>query len=876
MSPLFNYRATVIIPVYNRGDMVHIAFNSVLSQTLSFEQIQVLIVNDGSTDDTLEICRKLAEPYDNVTVLDKPNGGISSARNYGLDHAQGKYIVFLDDDDRISPDTIKEVTDFFDTCYDEVDLVTYKINYYSNGKKSNWTHFRYRYLTQSGVYDLREFPVALQTTINVCVKNEFENNVRFCESIGYMEDQIYNNEVLSKKLKIGFCENGEYQYNRHLNSIVSSSASAYSSFEKAIKYFEDLFAQYKVVPAYLQCSYLHNLNYRMKDNMLFPYHYSDENFKIAMSRITKLLDKVDDTVLFIQFPMDDFFKTYFYTLKTNRTAQVEFTETAQLLKKGDQILMQRDNVTLSGRRFYFTGDKLRIVGYIRTPFFMFSSKPTLFVEFSDGQTQNIELVQSSYDYYGCDHKCAKNWSFDLSVNLNKTVNFKFVCNINGINYPCRYEFTSAIVARPNKSGLIFTKNNAKLQLKDDLFYYKKLTPTSFKLRDTKRILHLCIKNPKEGLTYAIVRRLKKKRIWLYNDNLFTVKENGYYQFKHDFKKNDGIERYFILDGDPKRMEGLFTPEEQKHVVTFASRKHILLFLACEKILTSFCEATAFTPLIPRHKRVFFDLMDFEVIYLQHGILHATTPTKYSKDRVMVDRVVVSSHFELENFVENYGYSLSDLIPTGMPRYDYTDTSIVPQRKILYAPSWRDKLVGKYVNRKREFNDSVLKRSTYYRGIVEFLTNPQLLESLEKYDVTIHFKPHPNFIPYAHLFEPFLSDRVVLIRTNVELGNYSLFVTDFSSFNFDYLYHGRQLMYFVPDYDEFKCGAVTFYRDLDIKFEDGFGDFAIAPKDAAELVIKRIEADFETEEKYKQRIDNFFISKGNHCEKLYQFLINPSK
>ena len=101
MEKKVSYRATVIIPVYNRGDMVHMAFNSLLAQTVPFDKIQVLIVNDGSTDDSLSICEKLAEPYDNVFVLDKPNGGLSSARNFGLTHAEGKYIFYLDDDDLI-------------------------------------------------------------------------------------------------------------------------------------------------------------------------------------------------------------------------------------------------------------------------------------------------------------------------------------------------------------------------------------------------------------------------------------------------------------------------------------------------------------------------------------------------------------------------------------------------------------------------------------------------------------------------------------------------------------------------------------------------------------------------------------------------------
>lgn len=873
MSKKFNYRATVIIPIYNRGDMVNIAFNSLLAQTIPFEQVQVLIVNDGSTDDSLSICRKLAEPYKNVEVLDKPNGGVSSARNFGLMNAEGKYIIYLDDDDMISPETIENLCDFFDTCYNEVDLVTYGMSILKNNVVKKSSHFRYKFLSETGVYDLEEFPAAVQTTINVCVKNQFNENVLFDESLHYMEDQAYNNQILSEKLKIGFCKEAEYIYNRHEDSAVALSSSPIKCFEFFVSYFENLFSKYENVPAYYQCSLLHNLSYRMKDNILFPYHYNKEDYAKAMDRISGLMSKIDEVTLFKLFPMDDFYKTYFYSLKKNKSAYIDFApEQQRLMLDEDTVLMSRESVTFVARRFYFDGNKVRFIGYIRTPFFYFVDKPKLFLNCSDGRkTEEIQLRESSFNYYYCEHECAKNWSFDFTLDCDKTFDFYFTSQINDTVYPCTYEFNTLTVSKPNRSGFIFLKKSTRIQLVNNVFHVKKISKFEYVLRNLKRIIHLFLLSPKLGVSFVAASFMKRNEIWLYNDNLFTVKDNAYYQFKHDFNKKDGIKRYFILDGDPSRMKGLFTEEEQKYVVPFASAKHKLLYLACSKIITSFCEYSSFCPLIPKHKRLFFDLIDSEVIYLQHGILHATTPTKYSRDRVMVDKVVVSSHFELKNFTEKYGYSSDDLIPTGMARYDYTDITKKPQNKILYAPSWRDKLVGKYINRKRIFNDSVLVKSNYYKGIVEFLTNPQLLEALEKYDVTIEFKPHPNFTAYAHLFEPFLNERIVLAERNVQLEDYSLFITDFSSFNFDFLYQNRQLLYFVPDYDEFKCGAVTFYRDIDIPFEEGFGDYAFNPADAAALTVKRIECNFETDEKYRKRIENFFISKKNHCEQLYNYL-----
>ncbi len=76
-------------------------------------------------------------------------------------------------------------------------------------------HYRYKYETKTGIYDLDEFPFVSQTTINIIVKNLLEDNIFFDETPNFRhEDQAYNNEILMKKRKIGFVEEAEYKYNR--------------------------------------------------------------------------------------------------------------------------------------------------------------------------------------------------------------------------------------------------------------------------------------------------------------------------------------------------------------------------------------------------------------------------------------------------------------------------------------------------------------------------------------------------------------------------------------------------------------------------------------------------------------------------------------
>ena len=123
----FPFRATILIPVYNVEKYLDGCISSLKEQTEPFENMEILLINDGSRDGSADICRRLADENENVCFYSKENEGLSKTRNFGLRRARGKYIFFLDSDDTLAPDTVKSVVDYFDTVYDEVDMVTYRI-----------------------------------------------------------------------------------------------------------------------------------------------------------------------------------------------------------------------------------------------------------------------------------------------------------------------------------------------------------------------------------------------------------------------------------------------------------------------------------------------------------------------------------------------------------------------------------------------------------------------------------------------------------------------------------------------------------------------------------------------------------------------------
>lgn len=166
----FPYKVSVIVPVYNVEKYLEGCLDSLLCQTIGQDKMEIVLVNDGSPDESYKICEKYAAKYPCIHYYAKQNEGLSATRNYGVKRARGKYIMYLDSDDKLTPNTVKAVTDFFDKHYDEVDLVDYLNQPYRDGKKLG-VHYRYRFLPESGVYDLEEYPFLTQTNINVCVKN---------------------------------------------------------------------------------------------------------------------------------------------------------------------------------------------------------------------------------------------------------------------------------------------------------------------------------------------------------------------------------------------------------------------------------------------------------------------------------------------------------------------------------------------------------------------------------------------------------------------------------------------------------------------------------------------------------------------------------
>jgi glycosyltransferase involved in cell wall biosynthesis len=865
-------KVSVIVPVYNVENYIGACLDSLVKQTIDKNEIEVLLINDGSTDNSEKICEEYANNFPFINLYSKENGGPAKARNLALELAKGKYIAYLDSDDRLSENVLKTTTDFFDNHYDEIDEVTYKIVPIEAGVRKK-THYRYDIMNKTGIYDLRDEKniYITQTNMNIVVKNMGDENVFFDTTPNYRhEDQQYSTDILRKKWKIGFVSGCEYYYENNPESIVSEFYSA-TLFDITVEKWEEMFNSFPdKLPKYIQALYVNDIQWKMKADILLPYHLSGKAYDAAVDRLKKLLKRVDNDVILNHPDCAEMNKYYFISMKYDNELNAEFSDKIRLVH-GDELIYETDSINLVITRFKPHGDELEVCGHLSSPVFEYCAKPELFIQTKDG-LESLELTDSSWCYDNAKVKNNQAWGFRKVFDISRSETFAFKIEIGANSYEVNLITGEWVVFNKKIGRMEYVMNGKEFIMTENRFDIEIVNPNTeikYKLKSLLKYL----KSNRKVFAVRLMNILKpKKRIWLYHDCKGVGKDNGYYQFINDFYKNDGIERYYVVNGSIDSVKDWFDKRQQKYIVEFRSAKHKLMYLNAEKILTAFIEKVNYLPFFDDVYKYYIDLFSGEVTYLQHGVLHAHLPWKYAYDRLDLNYEVVSTEYEVKNFTENYCFPKSSLICSKMPRYDFIDTDSKPDsNRILLAPSWRKYLVsmkgdGEWVSTPEKF-----VKSDYYIRTQEFLNSDALEELLVENDWYLDFKPHPIFARYNDCFK--INNERVKLVDEINRNDYKICITDFSSFVFDFVYLNRAIVYFLPDYKQFSAG-MNDYKKLDLPFEKGFGEFAVTSEEVVEAISRIIKNDGKSIPPFDERNSNFFFNKEKNCrEQIYNTLKN---
>ncbi|OJV53733.1 MAG: hypothetical protein BGO31_02425 [Bacteroidetes bacterium 43-16] len=219
-------KLSLVIPVYNA--VAHLeSLAAVLDPVLNRSDIEIILVNDGSADDTLNTARQFAGKFQNVLVLDKANGGAASARNFGIRNANGKYLAFLDADDRMDFKVIESLLERAEA--DALDIIGFDLRYIDVAG-----NLQERSLHQLSTYDVLQTGVdyleAGYQPSSICiflVARAFvlSNGLFFEEGITHEDVEISFRWMMGAK-RVVFTREIGYFYVQHLGSVTNQLTAA--------------------------------------------------------------------------------------------------------------------------------------------------------------------------------------------------------------------------------------------------------------------------------------------------------------------------------------------------------------------------------------------------------------------------------------------------------------------------------------------------------------------------------------------------------------------------------------------------------------------------------------------------------------------------
>lgn len=239
-------RFSIIVPVYNVEDYLDTCLKSILAQ--SFTDYEVIVVNDGSTDSSKKICEYYTHKYSHIKLIDKINGGLSDARNYGIDNAQGEYLIFLDSDDFWNYDLALEEINKIINQNKELDLIIFGHTQFDDGEvniketvfptlqiKSGEFEADLDYLIEKKIYKAAAWDKVVKKSILV-------NNQIYFPINKIHEDAVFLSSLVLRLDNIYFSDKKIYNYRYNMNDSLLSASSKnvqknINSYKFIINYF---------------------------------------------------------------------------------------------------------------------------------------------------------------------------------------------------------------------------------------------------------------------------------------------------------------------------------------------------------------------------------------------------------------------------------------------------------------------------------------------------------------------------------------------------------------------------------------------------------------------------------------------------------------
>lgn len=815
---------SIVTACYNVEKYLDQYIKSLVNQSLSFRNnIQLILVDDGSTDATPSIAKKWESRFPgNIKYLRKENGGVSSARNFGLKYVKHHWVSFCGPDDFLDIFALERIDDFLERQKKDICMISMKVKFFMEEKFrfSDNHSLNYKYNKKEIIRktsDLNDYIQLSAASAFIRIDVIQKNKLKFDENCRpNFEDAKLINQYLLNCIneRVAFLCRAIYFYRKRedKSSTIDTSWSRPSQYSDVFEY-----------------GCLSLLNYAAStNNGIVPSFVQN----VVIYHCSWYLDKLvnNDSVL------------YFLT----KEQKYEFLE---YLKKvysycgiGNILNVRR----APAGRFYIKVGELG--------FFKGTDLPIqkIFVEKIDYTTNEVRLRYFT---------CFLNKEEILVNGVAVTPSFSKTVQDTFVGQPFIFQRVLWVpLDEFNGDAIIAVRINGKPAL----------------LVVGKREDFVCsYQEIKEFYPQRLIDEDSKyAHCWLISDRDVQADDNGehFYRWVRENKPNSKI--YFLLNKNSHDWNRL--KADGFALIPYGSESHREALQQCDAIISSHADdyiTDCFNEKLPFWKRP-------KYVFLQHGVIQNDLSDWLNY--VEINCFVTSCNNEYKSIACNnnrYNKLTSKEVKlTGLPRHDALLRNNNPDKVILVMPTWRSSIVGPRLGatNARKINPDFM--NTKYASMwQELLTSNRFVMLAKAHGYKVKFFPHANIQPYINLFK--VGDGIEKVthvdaRIQQLFSEGSLLITDYSSVAFDFAYLKKPVIYYQFDYDDVfrKHSHIVEKSYFDYK-KDGFGCVVTDCTSLCDEIEKTLNAACKMSDIYSNRVDNFFAYRdGKCCERVYNEVI----
>ncbi len=368
----YPYKISVVMAVYNTAEYLEEAIQSVIHQTIGFENVQMVLVDDGSTDGSEKICDQYGQAYpDQIQVIHQENKGRAAASNAGLPCAQGRYVNFLDSDDKLSENAFEVVYDFFVQHESQTDIVSIPMRYF--GAKEGNHPLNYKYKEGTRVASLREETEVVQLHLgSAFVRHETAEKMEFDTTQVVGIDARACMKVLLDKMTVGLVAEATYYYRiRASENLSILQAGKFKPkrygyhLERFSLYVLDLYRNaYGTIPDFVQYTVMYELQSRIRQKQIPEGVLNEEELARYKDNMCLVLKQIDDDIILAQRKLSFSQKIMAISLKYQKPVWLSYEENEAWICVGDKRVLPMSELATQINRLVCHGKKMYVSGYM--------------------------------------------------------------------------------------------------------------------------------------------------------------------------------------------------------------------------------------------------------------------------------------------------------------------------------------------------------------------------------------------------------------------------------------------------------------------------------------------------------------------------------